>query len=350
MATLVSDYAAAAPQSRVHSRAIAVWLLAVAALIFAMVVVGGITRLTESGLSIVKWDVVSGTLPPLTQADWQLQFDAYRTSSQYQLMNRGMELAEFKGIFFWEYVHRLLGRLIGVAFAVPLLWFWLRRAIPAGYKPRLLALLALGGLQGAVGWWMVSSGLVGRTEVAHERLAVHLTLALSIMAACQWTALDLIAERTTDARPHRWVLPFAALLVLQIVYGAFTAGLRAGHVTTEWPTMFGALVPPGLFDAVGAILNDPTAVVFIHRTLAWGVAAAALAVAWTCWRNGAGRRALALGGMVAVQFVLGVLTVVNGVPVALGVAHQGGAALLVAATVWLAHWAIAPPILLEGEK
>ena len=348
MASLAVPAARSPSRAAARPIAVATWLFAVAALVFAMVVVGGITRLTESGLSIVTWDVVSGTLPPLTDAAWQAQFDAYRTSSQYQLMNRGMTLVEFKGIFFWEYVHRLLGRLIGLAFALPLAWFWLRKAIPAGFKPRLLALLALGGLQGTIGWWMVSSGLVGRTEVAHERLAVHLTLALAIMAGCLWTALDLrgapVREARPSPRPNRWVLPFAVLLVVQIVWGAFTAGLRAGHVTTEWPTMFGALIPPGLFTEAAALLNDPATVVFVHRTLAYAVAAAALAIAWTCWRRGAGVRALALGGMVAAQFVLGVLTVVHGVPIALGVAHQGGAALLVAATVWLAHWA------LEGRR
>jgi cytochrome c oxidase assembly protein subunit 15 len=180
--------------------------------------------------------------------------------------------------------------------------------------------------------------------VAHERLAVHLVTALTIMAGCIWTALDLRRDGRDVAqdRPRRWVIPFGALLLLQIVYGALTAGLRAGHVTAEWPTMFGRFIPTGLFTEAIALLDDPTTVVFIHRSIAYAVAAAALAVAWRCWRRGAGVRALALGGMVLLQFVLGVLTVVNGVPIALGVAHQGGAALLVAATVWLAHWARQP--------
>ena len=340
--------ATAGPAAR--PRTLAIWLLAVAALVFAMVVVGGITRLTESGLSIVRWDVVAGTLPPLSEADWQAQFAAYRATSQYQMMNAGMSLAAFKGIFFWEYVHRLLARLIGVAFALPLAWFWWRRAIPSGYKPRLLALLALGGLQGAIGWWMVASGLVDRASVAPERLAVHLVTALTIMAGCIWTALDLRRGAAIGAggeyagaaaaRPRAWVLPFALLLTVQIVWGAFTAGLRAGHVTAEWPTMFGSLFPAGLLETARAVIDDPAAVVLLHRSIAWAVAAAAVAIAVTCWRRGAGVRALALGGMVVVQFVLGVLTVINGVPILLGVAHQAGAALLVAATVWLAHWAI----------
>ncbi len=349
MATLAAP-ARAHPPAAARPRAIATWLFAVAALVFAMVVVGGITRLTESGLSIVKWDVVSGTLPPLTGAAWQVQFDAYRTSPQYALLNQGMSLAAFKGIFFWEYAHRLLGRLIGLAAALPLAWFWLRGAIPAGYKWRLLPLVALIGLQGALGWRMVASGLHGnRIAVEHLWLAAHLSTALTILAGFLWTALDLLSSPAPAAaqrprpRPHRWVLPFAALLLVQIVWGAFTAGLRAGHVTTEWPTMFGSLFPSGLFETARAIIDDPATVVLLHRSIAWAVAAAAIAAAIACWRHGAGVRALALGGMVVVQFVLGVLTVVNGVPIPLGVAHQGGAALLVAATVWLAHWAWTAP-------
>jgi cytochrome c oxidase assembly protein subunit 15 len=327
--------------TRAQPRAIAAWLLGVAALVFAMVVVGGITRLTESGLSITRWDVVSGTLPPMSQAEWQAQFDLYRQSSQYQLMNRGMDLAAFKGIFFWEYVHRLLGRLIGLAFALPLAWFWITGRIPAGYKPRLLALFALGGLQGAIGWWMVASGLVERTEVAPERLAVHLSNALIIMAGCIWTALDLRdGDAARDDRPQAWVWPLTVLLIVQIVWGAFTAGLRAGHASDSWPLMFGQLVPAGVLAGAAGLINDPVTVQFVHRSLAWAIAVAVLLVAWRLWRAGAGVRALALGGLVLVQFVLGVAVIVNHVPISLGVAHQAGAALLVAATTWAAHWSL----------
>ncbi|OSZ69189.1 heme A synthase [Sphingomonas sp. IBVSS1] len=335
MATL----AAALPRVDARPRAIAGWLLGIAALVFAMVVVGGITRLTESGLSITRWDVVAGTLPPLTEAEWQHQFALYQQSSQYQLMNRGMSLAAFKGIFFWEYVHRLLGRLVGLAFALPLAWFWLKRQIPAGYKPRLLALFALGGLQGAIGWWMVASGLVDRTEVAPERLAVHLSNALIIMAGCIWTALDLLdGDRPRHDRPRAWVWPVAALLAVQILWGAFTAGLRAGHASDTWPLMFGALVPDGILASARDAIADPVSVQFLHRSLAWAVAAAILLVALRLWQAGAGVRALALGGLVLLQFALGVLVIINHVPIPLGVAHQGVAALLVGATVWAAHW------------
>ena len=343
MATLAVSHPAL-PTDSARPSAIALWLFAVAGLVFAMVVVGGITRLTESGLSITRWDVVSGTLPPLNNTEWQAQFGAYQASSQYQLMNRGMSLAEFKGIFFWEYVHRLLGRLIGLAYAVPLAVFWARRAIPAGYKPRLLALLMLGALQGTIGWWMVSSGLVGRTEVAHERLAVHLCTALTIMAGCIWTALDL--RRTAPpvaARPSGWVLPFAALLAVQIIWGAFVAGMRAGHASDTWPLMAGVLVPPGIGEALSDLVNDPVTVHFLHRSLAWGVALFALHVAAKLWRAGAGWRALALGAAVAAQFALGVATVLSGVAIPLGVAHQGVGALLVMATTLVAHWAVQRP-------
>ncbi|KPF79108.1 heme A synthase [alpha proteobacterium AAP81b] len=345
MASLAAIAAPAFPAvSRARPRAVAAWLFGVAALVFAMVVVGGITRLTESGLSITRWDVVSGTLPPLTDADWQAQFDAYRQSSQYRLMNAGMSLAAFKGIFFWEYVHRLLGRVIGLAFALPLAWFWLRGAIPAGFKPRLLALLALGGLQGAIGWWMVASGLVGRTEVAPERLAVHLTMALTIMAGCLWTALDLRGGPAPAAPRWRgWVLPFAALLLVQIVWGAFTAGLRAGHASSTWPLMAGQLLPDGLAGTFAGWVSDPFTVQFAHRTLAIVVALAALHIAAKLWRGGAGAPALALGTAVACQFALGVATVVSGVALPLGVAHQAMGALLVAATIWSAHWATRAP-------
>ena len=340
MATL----AAALPRVDARPRAVAGWLLGIAALVFAMVVVGGITRLTESGLSITRWDVVSGTLPPLSEAEWQRQFALYQQSSQYSLMNRGMSLAEFKGIFFWEYVHRLLGRLVGLAFALPLAWFWLRRQIPAGYKPRLVALFALGGLQGAIGWWMVASGLVDRTEVAPERLAVHLSNALIIMAGCIWTALDLLdGDAPRHDRPRGWIWPVTALLSVQIVWGAFTAGLRAGHAADTWPLMLGALVPPGILGSAVDAIADPVSVQFIHRSLAYGVAAAILLVWLRLRRAGAGLRALALGALVLTQFALGVLVIINHVPIPLGVAHQGVAALLVAATVWAAHWCVRRP-------
>ena len=269
-------------------RAIAAWLLAVAALVFVMVVVGGITRLTESGLSITRWDVVSGTLPPIGDAAWAAQFEAYKASSQYQLMNRGMTLAEFKGIFFWEYVHRLLGRVIGLAFALPFAWFTIRRAIPAGYGWRLTALLLLGGLQGFIGWWMVASGLVSVPEVSHLRLAVHLMNALLIFGALIWVALDLLRlARDGASRPARvptlsvWAF---AVLAVQIMFGAYVAGLEAGYAFNSWPLMGDEWFPSGtpmLEPALRNLVDNPIVVQFVHRWLAWGVAAVLALVAAT---------------------------------------------------------------------
>lgn len=312
-------------QDRARPHAIANWLLGVAALVFLIVVVGGITRLTESGLSMVRWEPVSGIIPPLNDADWAGEFAAYRASPQYTQVNAGMSLAAFKDIYFWEYLHRVLARIFGVAVLLPALWFAVKRAIPEGYGWRLGGILALGALQPVVGWWMVASGLVDRPSVAHERLAVHLCLALTIMGACIWTALDL---REGRARVARWVVPFLALLSVQIVWGAFTAGLRAGHAADTWPLMLGALVPP-----LASLIDDPVSVQWVHRSLAWVVAGAAL---WIGLRVG-GRRGHLLAGLVVVQFVLGVIAVVGGVPLAVAAAHQAGAALLLVATLWLAH-------------
>lgn len=333
MASAALPYPATA--SRAHPAAIAAWLLAVAALVFAMVVVGGITRLTESGLSIVKWNPIGGMIPPLNREEWDAMFALYKASPQYQFVNAGMTLAAFKGIFFWEWLHRLLGMSIGIVFAVPLFGFAVARWIPAGYGWRLVALLALGGLQGAVGWWMVASGLVNRPSVAHERLAVHLVNALILMSGCLWTALDLLgSRRERDAiRPSAWVAPFIAVLTVQIVWGAFTAGLRAGHASDTWPLMFGQWVPQ-----LGSVIDDPVSVQFVHRTLAYVVALAALAVAVVTFRAGAGRRAVAIAALVVLQVTLGVLTIVNGVPIPLAAAHQAVAALLLASTIWTAHW------------
>lgn len=345
MASRAAPILFASPAVRAQPRAVATWLFAVAGLVFLMVVVGGITRLTESGLSITRWEPIAGAIPPLDRADWEAAFALYRDSSQYRLANAGMTLAQFQGIFFWEYVHRLLGRVIGLAFAAPLAWFAWRRAIPAGYGARLALLLMLGGMQGAIGWWMVASGLVDRVDVAHERLAVHLLMALTIMAMLIWTALDVVATAATARRPRRWIVPLGVLLVVQIGFGAFVAGLKAGTAFDTWPLMGETLAPPGLGLLAPAwrnLIDNPLTVLFIHRSLAWGVAALALWTAWRLARAGAGWRAWGLGGAVTLQFALGVATVIHGVPIALGVLHQAGAALLVAAVVVAAHWGSRP--------
>ncbi len=323
---------------------IAFWLLAVAFLVFFMVVVGGITRLTESGLSITEWKPVTGALPPLTAADWQAAFDAYKRVPQYAAIHAGMTMAQFQFIFFWEWVHRLLGRVIGLAFALPLLWFWARGAIPSGYKLRLVALLALGGAQGAIGWWMVTSGLWQGTAVSHYRLAVHLLLALFILAALVWTALDLLAlARNRAARPARLTVlaaVAASVLFVQLLFGAWVAGMRAGKVTQNWPMMSDSFWPTGIDWSRGllhAVSSDPYLVHFIHRWWAFVALVAMVMLAGRVKRAGVRPASVALHALLGVQIALGIATVMTGVNIGLAVAHQAVGALLVASFAWGAH-------------
>ncbi|MFD1611665.1 COX15/CtaA family protein [Sphingomonas tabacisoli] len=316
--------------------AIANWLLTVAALVFLMVVVGGITRLTESGLSITEWKPVAGTLPPITHAQWERTFALYKGTTQYQTLNQGMTLGQFQFIFFWEYIHRLLGRLIGMAFALPLIWFAVKRQIPEGYGWRLVALLALGGLQGAIGWWMVKSGLIGRTEVSHYRLAVHLMTALFIMAGLIWTALDL---RRADHPPARLrLMPAVLLLVLaiQVLLGAWTAGLRAGLAASDWPLMNGRFFPEISPDWPHNMANDPFLVQWEHRWWAW-VAVAALVMLARMARNVDRPASIALHAGFGLQIILGIATVMTGVNLTLAALHQAVGALVVATATWCAH-------------
>ncbi len=334
-----------ATDPRLRPLAIAHWLLAVAALVVAMVVVGGITRLTESGLSITEWKPVTGALPPLSEAQWQAEFAKYRTTGEYAQITgpAGMTLADYKLIYFWEWLHRLLGRVIGLAFALPLAWFWLKRAIPAGYKWRLVALLALGGLQGAFGWFMVRSGLSGAvTDVSHFWLSIHLLTALFTLAALVWTALDLLAlNRDTNARPAR-LTGFAAVaglvLFVQLLLGAWVAGLDAGLASDTWPLMQGRLVPE--FDASRGVLwaatHDPFLVHFLHRWWAWAVVAV-LIVLGRRVRALERRASIAIHSAFGTQIVLGIATVLSGMALWLAVLHQLVGALLVAATAWGMH-------------
>jgi heme a synthase len=333
---------ASRPTSR--PRAIAHWLFFVAFLVFFMVVVGGITRLTESGLSITEWKPVSGALPPLNAADWQAAFDAYKRVPQYAAIHSSMTMAQFQFIFFWEWVHRLLGRVIGLAFALPLLWFWVRRAIPDGYKLRLVALLALGGAQGAIGWWMVTSGLWQGTAVSHYRLAVHLLLALFILASLVWTALDLRALATNRAaRPARltgFAIVAASVLFVQLLFGAWVAGMRAGKVTQNWPMMGDSFLPVGVDWSQGvlhAFSGDPYLIHFIHRWWAFVALVAVVMLASRVKRAGGRPASVALHALLGVQIALGIATVMTGVNITLAVAHQAVGALLVASFAWGAH-------------
>ena len=320
------------------------WLWMVAVLIVAMVLVGGITRLTESGLSITQWKPITGIVPPLNDAQWQAEFANYQRIPEYQQLNRGMTLAGFKAIFFWEYLHRVLGRVIGIAFALPMLWFALKRRIPPGYGWRLGALLALGGLQGAIGWWMVASGLSVRTDVSHVRLAVHLGTALLILGGIAWTALDLAAlARTPLARPaqlHAGAAAALALLAVQIIFGALTAGLNAGYAFASWPLMGDAVFPadtpmlaPGWRNAV----DNPVVVQFIHRWLAFAAAAGLVWLAVRARRVGAARVSVLVIGLLTLQIGLGIATLLSGVEIVVAVTHQFNAALLLLAAVTAAH-------------
>ena len=349
------------PQQR--RRAIRLWLYAVAILVIAMVAVGGATRLTDSGLSIVEWRPVTGTVPPLSEADWVAEFDKYKTSSEYALVNQGMALSEFKRIFWWEWAHRLLGRAIGAAFLVPLLFFLFKGWIEPALKWRLWLIFGLGGLQGAIGWWMVASGLVGRVDVAQERLAIHLTTACLILIALVWTARSLApppaappGQRPVSRRLTATAVALLVLVVGQIALGGLVAGLKAGLIYNTWPLIDGAFIPARehlFFLAPGwtNFLDNHLTVQFTHRMMAYVLITIAVLHAGDCAGHGprplrAGAAVLAL--LVLLQAALGIATLLWQVPLPLALAHQGGAiAVLVAATLH-AHSARAAAIETEA--
>lgn len=330
-------------------RAIAFWLIACCAMIFAMVVIGGITRLTESGLSITEWQPVTGVVPPLSHAQWVVEFDRYKAIPQYQAIHPEMTLAQFKGIFFWEYLHRLWGRLIGVVFAVPFLYFLLRGRISRGLAPKLAGLFVLGGLQGALGWYMVESGLVHRIEVSQYRLAAHLALAVAIYAAMLWVALDLLVPRPAAGGRGALRLRQGASLVFGLVFltmiaGAFVAGLRAGYIYNTFPLMGGRFAPGEYAHLTPFVRNwfeNPAAAQFDHRLLAettWLIIAALWAVSLRVALAPRARWALhALFAMATVQASLGIATLLLVVPLPLAVTHQAGAVLLLTAALVARH-------------
>jgi len=326
-----------------RSRPVAIWLFAVAALVLAMVVVGGATRLTDSGLSITEWKPVSGALPPMSQADWAAEFARYKEIPQYKLLNRGMSLAEFKAIYWWEWGHRLLGRLVGAAFALPFAWFLIRRELPRRLILRCAALFVLGGLQGLVGWWMVASGLADRVSVAPERLMIHLGLAFALLGALVWTALDAWAGQARQTLPSPWTRRaalFIGLIYLQILLGALVAGNDAGLVYRDWPLMNGALFPRDYAgDGLWATLaHSQAAVQLHHRLLAYVLTIVAVVLAVGARRSrylAEETKVLAqvAAGGVLVQALLGIATLMTGVPIWLGVLHQLAAALVLSLAV-----------------
>jgi len=325
-------------------RAIAVWLLVCCGLIFAMVVLGGVTRLTRSGLSIVEWQPIMGALPPLSEAQWEQTFAKYRQTPEYLKVNLGMSLTEFKSIFWVEYAHRLLGRVIGLAFLLPFLYFLARGRIERRLVPKLAALFVLGGLQGALGWYMVASGLVDNPHVSPYRLTAHLGLAVLIYGCMFWLALDLLRPRTASiatagARRHTWAL--LALVFVMILSGGFVAGTRAGFAFNTFPLMNGAWVPPGVLALEPwwrNLFENVATVQFDHRLLAYLLIAMTVGLWFSVRRVDAARRAaLLVYAALALQVALGIGTLLWVVPIPLAAAHQAGALLVFTAVIYLAH-------------
>jgi cytochrome c oxidase assembly protein subunit 15 len=354
-----------APVAATGARAVGLWLWCVAGLVFAMVLVGGATRITESGLSIVEWKPVTGVIPPLGEADWQAEFAKYQTIPQYARLNRGMSLTQFKAIYWWEWGHRLLGRLIGVVFLLPFLWFLWRRSIDRRLGLALAGIFALGAAQGAVGWWMVASGLTERVNVSQYRLAFHLSLAAIIYAALAWTADRTLTGASTPAgaaalppRLRRSAYALLGLVIAQIYLGALVAGLRAGLIYNTWPLIDGSLIP----SAVNLLFEQPwwrnffenaLTVLFDHRMTAYGLCGLGLAHAVDAHRNGNDR--LATGaGFVAVailaQAAIGIMTLMRSVPLEMALLHQAMALVVLTAATLHAARALSSPQLERSAK
>ena len=323
-------------------RRIALWLFIMCGLVAAMVIVGGATRLTDSGLSITEWRPVTGAVPPLSEADWLAEFEKYKAIPEYSEVNFGMSLAEFKKIYWWEWGHRLLGRALGFAFLLPMIFFAATKQLNRDLAIKLGGLFLLDGLQGALGWWMVSSGLADRVDVSQYRLAAHLSLAVLLFAAMFWLALDLSSQKTMVVSPK---LRFGALALaggvfVQMVLGAFVAGLRAGRTFNTWPLMDGKFFPDGYFHN-SASFNDlfetMAAVQFNHRIGAYLLAAGAVWFYLAARRAGYESRARLVLAAIGLQIVLGIWTVLAATPIALGLLHQAGALMVLASALYAAH-------------
>ena len=357
------DWRLTIPEQR--RRRLRLWLWSVAATTFAVLVVGGITRLTLSGLSIVTWDPIMGVLPPLTEGQWERSFEAYRQFPEYQSWRSGMSLAEYKAIFFWEYLHRLLARAVGMVFLIPFLVFWVRGYFNRPLLHRAWVLFALGAMQGVMGWLMVASGLVDRPSVSHYRLAAHLGLAFLIFGWSVWLARDLA---TRAGRPRlvegerrlmlRGLGIVGVLLAAQIIWGAFVAGLKAGKYYPTFPLMGGRLIPVDLLwldSALANFVGNPIAVQWVHRVLGTVLALAVFALGALVWRrvqDATSRRYnLSLTGLIGAQYLLGILTLLFLVPISLGVIHQGMAMVLFGVWLsWLHHVAQGGERIGAGEE
>ncbi len=332
-----------------YDRQVARWLMLCAVVIFAMILLGGMTRLTNSGLSIVEWKPLMGAIPPLNEHDWQEVFHKYQQFPEYQKVNHGMSVHEFKVIFMYEYLHRLLGRLIGVLFALPMLYFAVRGRLRPGLMPKLVILFFMGGLQGLLGWYMVKSGLVDNPRVSQYRLTAHLGVAVAIYAYMAWLVFDLLLARESQTGSERkpyaaWSLVLVALVYLMILSGGLVAGTDAGFAYSTWPLMGDSFIPRGLYatsPAWLAMFEDITTIQFNHRMFAYVLFVVLSASAMLVYRSttqGYGRlAAILLVVALCVQVILGISTLLLHVPVALGTAHQGGAVLLLTAALYLSH-------------
>lgn len=324
--------------------AVRTWLIVVAAMIFVMIVIGALTRLTESGLSIVQWKPFTGVLPPMSDAAWQAELKEYLSSPQGRLVNHDFKVADFQQIFWLEYFHRLWGRLIGLVMAAPLAWFWLRGQLSAPLKPRLVILLILGGLQGVLGWAMVASGLVDRPSVSHYRLAAHLLAAVALYAYTVWLVLELGPQTTRRDAPktRRKATALIGFVFVVMTFGALMAGLRAGLSHNTFPTMSGYWIPPGMWELSPGWINifeNGTTIQFIHRWLAKLLVLGVLVLAWRTKRP----EAYAAGAMAVAQLCLGIATILSGVEIPIAALHQAGAVLLLTTLIVVRHRAIPSP-------
>jgi len=340
-----------------HARALRIWLGCIAVLIVAMILVGGATRLTDSGLSITEWQPIVGTIPPLSDADWQEAFAAYKKIPEYTQINRGMSLDDFKTIYWWEWAHRFLGRVIGLAFFVPFVAFWIAGYIPRPLVPRLIGLFVLGGLQGALGWYMVMSGLVDRTDVSQYRLAAHFGLAILIFGYTLWLIWGLgVRKAARGGAPAVVAGVVLALIFLQLLSGAFVAGIDGGFGFNTWPLMNGAFIPGGLDSATPLYLNlfeNPLTVQFNHRMLGYAVVVATIVQAvWLALNartQGLAGSAVTLAVLTLLQATLGVWTLLLAVPIQLGLAHQAGAVVVFAAALYHVWATLHAPSVPDGQ-
>ena len=333
-----------------YDRQVATWLLLCAAVIFGMIILGGVTRLTHSGLSMVEWKPLMGIIPPLSEQAWLETFEKYKQFPEYQKVNLGMDLAGFKSIFMYEYLHRVLGRLIGVIFFVPMVYFAMKGRVRQGVMPRLWILFFMGGFQGLLGWYMVKSGLVDNPRVSQYRLTAHLGVAVAIYGYMLWVAFDLLfkpAPAGAGRRPARLSLVLVSLVYLMILSGGLVAGTRAGYAYSSWPLMGNSFIPPGLFNtspAWLAIFEDITTIQFNHRIFAYLLFGLIHLFAFLAWRSGlAGRGLLAIGLLLVtlwLQVIMGISTLLLHVPVWLAASHQGGAVLLLSAMAFASHYLV----------